>query len=540
MINTFQRLSILTRMQVNAILRKKNKNSKYRRLVQWIVKILIAVIASAAFYGVFLVLKFFSINVVDKNLLGFVILFIQLISIISCTAGLVDALYYSADNPILLSFPARHYEIFISKLLVYYVKEFYRNLYFLIPFLVSYGIYNSIRWSYYLFIFLFIIILPLIPVLIGALLSLPIMLMKKFSKDRNFVQGIIIILFFGVLLYFYPKLLALVPNPLKIFSNYYDFVVGVRNFLLSITNHSLFYLWIVNILVGIKTGINMLKLTGLVLGLLLIVFLSIMPTYFKLASHGLEFSARKIKAGKQNKVIKSTYLTFLKKEILVNFRNLGKLVNDYIYLFIFPFIMFFLCHVFSNMNIDSFGNKIIIVSITAIGLMLTTASNTSSASAITTEGYEFTLLKTAPSDTRKIAWAKLTFNLAISIFIISMNMILLLIFSDLKDSYLLLIWVVLVLLNSAHIFWSFDIDLMNPKLVDYATNGHITDTKNLDKSVTIGFVLSMLTGIIMMLLLLDDYTTGWIRIIIIVLVVFVFRLVLLSKRLKAYFLDIEY
>ncbi|MFA6843765.1 MAG: hypothetical protein WCR33_05160 [Bacilli bacterium] len=540
MINTFQRLSILTRMQVNAILRKKNKNSKYRRLVQWIVKILIAVIASAAFYGVFLVLKFFSINVVDKNLLGFVILFIQLISIISCTAGLVDALYYSADNPILLSFPARHYEIFISKLLVYYVKEFYRNLYFLIPFLVSYGIYNSIRWSYYLFIFLFIIILPLIPVIIGALLSLPIMLMKKFSKDRNFVQGIIIILLFGVLLYFYPKLLALVPNPLKIFSNYYDFVVGVRNFLLSITNHSLFYLWIVNILVGIKTGINMLKLTGLVLGLLLIVFLSIMPTYFKLASHGLEFSARKIKAGKQNKVIKSTYLTFLKKEILVNFRNLGKLVNDYIYLFIFPFIMFFLCHVFSNMNIDSFGNKIIIVSITAIGLMLTTASNTSSASAITTEGYEFTLLKTAPSDTRKIAWAKLTFNLAISIFIISMNMILLLIFSDLKDSYLLLIWVVLVLLNSAHIFWSFDIDLMNPKLVDYATNGHITDTKNLDKSVTIGFVLSMLTGIIMMLLLLDDYTTGWIRIIIIVLVVFVFRLVLLSKRLKAYFLDIEY
>ena len=57
---------------------------------------------------------------------------LQVLSIIACTTSLLKTLYTSKDNPILLSYPAHHVEVFLSKLLVYYVYEFIKSVFFII------------------------------------------------------------------------------------------------------------------------------------------------------------------------------------------------------------------------------------------------------------------------------------------------------------------------------------------------------------------------------------------------------------------------
>ena len=67
------------------------------------------------------------------ELITFVIFFLQILSIVASTSGLSKTLYKGKDNPILLAYPARHFEVFLSKLLVFYIYEFFKSLFILLP-----------------------------------------------------------------------------------------------------------------------------------------------------------------------------------------------------------------------------------------------------------------------------------------------------------------------------------------------------------------------------------------------------------------------
>ena len=55
------------------------------------------------------------------------------LSVISCTSGLMKNLYFSEDNKVLITFPVNANKIFLSKLVVYFVYEVKRAFSFLIP-----------------------------------------------------------------------------------------------------------------------------------------------------------------------------------------------------------------------------------------------------------------------------------------------------------------------------------------------------------------------------------------------------------------------
>jgi hypothetical protein len=90
------------------------------------------------------------------------------------------------------------------------------------------------------------------------------------------------------------------------------------------------------------------------------------------------------------------------------------------------------------------------------------------------------LLKTAPSDTTKIAWAKITLNILFSWVVIGISFILfqsaLPVFPS-ADIWQLFVFVVLI--NSGHILWSFQMDILKPSLSDYAQTGSLSGNKNM-------------------------------------------------------------
>ncbi|MCK7484881.1 MAG: hypothetical protein MZU97_04535 [Bacillus subtilis] len=546
-----QRLWVLTLLQLSNKMKLKIGN-KLRFLaslgLQFLSVIVITVVLVFILYFVNNILKI-PVNV---YFVIFFILITQVASIVSCASGLMVDLYMSKDNQILLAYPARHNEVFVSKLLVFYINEFIKNLFFLVPLLTAFGFINGLGFVYYLNIIVMIFLLPLIPVLVSALLSIPLTYFKKFLENKNLVNIILIILSIIVAFILLTLLLIRIPTPIRIVALYNRFVTSITMFMQTSATYALIYTNIGQLLFGIDVMNNYAIVLGVILGLVVLVIFLSRPLYFRLACKSTEHSIKKKHKG-VNKVSRSIFWTFVRKELTLSKRSIGEMLENYILIILFPFVMAALNYVYLGIERSSFGNKFVMAFDIMISLLMVTASNTASASAITVEGYEFVLVKMAPSETKNMCWAKVAFNLMFSTMIIFLSFLLfnyglpqlsivinsvlnnlgvpgtrysLPQFSDL-DIWLTFLTVILV--NSGHILWSFQIDLLAPKLSDYASTGSLSNNSNISKSIVIGIVkLSLqVRAPARPLMLIEDYTTGWIRIVLLAIVFFLARLYLL-------------
>ncbi|HOO44512.1 MAG TPA: hypothetical protein PKU69_05515, partial [Bacillota bacterium] len=136
-----------------------------KRIYSYIaLRILMVVIISVAIGLMLHVIKNILYIPVNDYFMIFILLLTQVMSIIGAISGLSVDIYSSKDNQILLTLPAKNDEIFLSKLVVYYINEFIRNFYFLFPFLIAYGFMTSVGIGYYLSIIPISVIMPFIVV----------------------------------------------------------------------------------------------------------------------------------------------------------------------------------------------------------------------------------------------------------------------------------------------------------------------------------------------------------------------------------------
>ena len=103
-------------------------------------------------YGLFTAFFYLMFNVVflraSTSLFIFLVFLLQALSILTCTVSLSHDLYTSRDNMILMTYPVKHVEIFISKLLVAYIIELRQSLVMTFPlFMGADGIWASVVFS---------------------------------------------------------------------------------------------------------------------------------------------------------------------------------------------------------------------------------------------------------------------------------------------------------------------------------------------------------------------------------------------------------
>jgi hypothetical protein len=121
-----ERLKILTLMQLRQKMKLKIDN-KHRFLGVLALRALLVIMMSIVMIFVLYAINNILFIPVNHYFIIFVFMLTQGMSIISATNGLMIDLYLSRDNQILLSFPAKNDEVFLSKLLVYYIQEFIKN-----------------------------------------------------------------------------------------------------------------------------------------------------------------------------------------------------------------------------------------------------------------------------------------------------------------------------------------------------------------------------------------------------------------------------
>ena len=531
-----KRLKTLTMMQLK---NKRNKSGKKKIniLVNVLLRILLAAVVTFAIYYALNFIKTYDVFPIDKHLLLLMLFVTQYISILSCMSGFSSLMYSSRDNMIIFPLPARPTEIFASKLIVYYISELQRNLYFILPFFIAFGMVLKLTFGFFFYVIVLTFLLPLIAVILGALLSVPYMLLKRLFKKIPFLKLAVVLTIIGLVMWLLIYIVNIIPRPLRLVAIYGAFSRWLSGFIVSANKFSTFYRYVLNIGLGKDVGASVGIVIGVIVGISLLCWL-LSLCYFTIASSAQETSAKGRRVGK-NTPAKTTFGTFLKKELISDIRDVEQVISNFMYIIAMPFVLYLLNQVFDAIATSGFGTQIIIVINVLIGLLLLLSSNTMSATAISSEGSEFGLVKSSPANYAYLCYAKMFLNFVLSLLSIVATTIMFSVTTDLGPQNIGLLFLIFITLSVGHILWSMQLDILNPKLQDAARQGSTKNNPNIGKSILIGVFIAAVAAVLTWFFVGLGGNAAW-KILIFCFIFLILRIVLFIINMKVYFKRIEY
>ena len=188
-------LLILVKMQLKERLNFKRLDVKNVKIFNIVVSILGAVLKFFAVFALCFVFLFvakryhlFAINSVPSEVISLLFSVMLLLSVISCAIGLTKSMYYSRDNAVLLTLPCKPLEVYLSKLVIFFIFELKRNLSFMVPLFLAYFFSHGYGFFAYVWMLVCIVFISTLTVSIGALLSIPSMWVANFFRQHKWLQ----------------------------------------------------------------------------------------------------------------------------------------------------------------------------------------------------------------------------------------------------------------------------------------------------------------------------------------------------------------
>lgn len=535
----FRRVKYLTLMQIGDGLRDLRTGSKARLAAKLSLKTLLVVIMMAVFIVVFWAANTIFQLTPSRDMLITLLFVTQAVSVISCLSSMMLTLFASKENTMLLAFPCNYSEIFLSKIIVFSLEEMKKNLYFILPLLVGFGMNSDIQLAFWLQLPIMWLVLCLIPVFIGSILAIPAIFVKRFLQNHVWLYAIIMAVLFGGVFFGIFKVLSGVQLPINIVAVYGKFIAGVKQGFVTVNKFALFYNWIGKALYGEMVFLYVPLILLVAVALCALCFVTAMPFYFKAASATNENSTTKQHQLSMSKK-GGLFGTFFRKELKIQLRTFQS-VNDMLtVVFLFPLITYVFNFLMAAINTSSMGRYMSIAFNMMIILSLLGTHNANSAASISMEGNEFAVLKTAPSNTSVIAWAKLAVTGIVNFASLCMMAAMLMMTTRLSLLDVVLLMASILCISLGQIAWGAEFDIRKPKITEYATKGDgVTDNGNIAKAMAVAFLVSTVFGVIGLLLMAESYLFGWVRLVALSVGFLVARFYLLHSNLKAYFEDIQ-
>ena len=480
------------------------------------------------------------------------------LSFLSCTSRLMKNLYFSDDNRVLITFPVRANKIFVSKIVVYYIYELKKSFEFLIPLTLGCMILLFTRsyisaWAFLWMIPVLLVIIA-IPVLLGALFSIPAMYIYRFLKKSGWIEIIFysLILIAGLSGIIY--LIGLIPDKIDLVNQWPYIRTSIHNFLLNVERVLVPFRELVYTIIGSQSKTNgqffigwmtivrFISVIGICGILVLLNYVLSRPLFFKMMSKNFELNKNKDKPRKNR--LHNKYFTFVNKEFLVNLRNTEISVNYLAVYVLVPILIWFLNAVYRVMDLREFGRMLIYSFNILLTLLPLLASNALIATYYSREGRAGYMKKTKPVNAAYPLLAKLTFNILFSIPSVLVTSIIIGIYTELNFTGVLLLFLMFIFIHVGHMLYSAMLDVMHPQNEQYATVGEEIDNPNENKSTALAFITAFFYGIISYkilsesLTLHNNYTFGLTKLVLLGLIILIGILVLFLKRIKAYYYDL--
>lgn len=482
---------------------------------------------------------------IPQDFFTVVFAFLYILSIITCSFGLSKTLYESRDNQLLLTLPAKRTTVFTSKLIVYYVYECIRNINYLFPLFVAFGIINEYPLLFYFWLVFIYFLIVAVPVVIGALLSIPTMLIKEVVLRNKWLEYLLLILSVGAVSVSLIFIIRAIPENIDLIGTWGSTFWEIRRFLNKfISSFSIFYYIVISV-TGIRNGVainilgfsQMLTVLFMILGIVVVIALTygiVKPIYFKMTSSPFEYKKNKINKRHKNYKLNFFYAT-IKKDLILLYREGGKFYSLLALVIGLPISIVLLNKLYSAMDTRLIGTNMTITFNILMILLIVLSSNVTVSRIYSEEGSSNYLLKTSPKTHLKSVAIRLVPNA----FFITISIIITVILMCKNFEYSFFIgMLVFCLVESfylSHMFMSAEMDIMNPQSAYYQTSGAHYNNPNEIRSLIYAFLISFGVSFILFFLISENSYTVWLKLSLVGLVFLLIRIWLYVNRVKLYF-----
>lgn len=519
-----------------------------------VLKIALSIVKLVAVTAVFFLLFYLSVMMsvfsfskyLPDTVVNIVFTLIQLMAIVSCTVGLSNALYLSKDNAVLLTLPATNSQIFVSKLVLFYIFELKRNLSLTLPMFIAYGITNNAVWYYYIWLVPCFALISLVPVTIGALLSIPALYVGAFVRRYKWLQYSLMLILAAAIVYVVVALISKIPQNINILGQWGSISVQIQKFLYNFSNIFKPFYWMCLMAVGGTLRISsrlfwvdtLLYLSG-VLGVIAVFFglsfLLARPLFFSMASKQFEYEKRVI-APRKNRMLPRSLSPFA-ESLQMEFRSSRHILLVVVELALPAIIVLFLNKLYAAMNTSYTGTKMT-QTFNVLALLVTVLSfNSPYASIYSKEASARNILKTRPTNYLLTLFARISSRAFITVLSVVISVITYSSVSGAGANLMVPYCFTMVFLSAAHLLWCAEIDIMKSQADQYQTIGLDFDNPNERTATIAGLAIAVLITVMFYMVSDRGIDTAYIKIMAVSAAFLAVRIYLYVTRAKLYFME---
>ena len=525
----------------------KSKRGLIFKIVLSVVKL---VAVTAVFYLLFFVCNmlgvFYPSGYIPDTVANVLFTVMQLMSVVTCIVGLTQALYMTADNRVLLTLPASSATVFFSKLILYYVFELKRNVTFTLPMFIAYGMINGAVWYYYLWLIFCFAFISMIPVVIGALVSIPALFVATFVKQFKWLQLSLMFVASGLVVWGIVALIGVIPPNINIMGTWGSLFLSIQRFLNGFAKALYPFYCLTLMIVGgtLRIGSKlfagdtfayfgvMLACLAVALGL---AYLLAKPLFIRMAARQFEFE-KMVVPPKKNKVFNKKLSPVL-ETLQMNVRS-GRYVLSAIVQLALPAIAILLLNkLYASMNTNYTGEVMTKTFNLLVMLVITVAFNNEYATVYSKEATARNIIKTRPQNPIYTLLGRIAPRIAIIVLSTFAVVITAVSVSSSDKGELVMMGMVTLFVSVAHLLWCAEMDVMHSYADQYATVGVQFDSPNERNATIVGFLLSAFFAFAYYFLSDRGTTSSIVKGIIIAAVFLAARIYLYVTRIKHYFVE---
>lgn len=543
-------LKTLVMMQLRDKLDFSFVKSVKSTIIKIVCSILKLAVSVAIFYLIYFVCNLLSVfrpsGVIPDKLVNVLFTLIQLMSIVTCTIGLTQALFMTADNRILLTFPVSSATVFFSKLILYYIFELKKNVILTLPMFIAYGMINHAVWYYYVWLLFCFVFISMIPVAIGAIVSIPSLFVAMFVKQFKWLQITLTVIAAGLVTWGIVELIGVIPENINIIGQWGSIVEGIQAFLDGFAKALYPYYCLTLMVVGGSLrvssrlfGGDTFVYWGILVGCLAVLFglayLLSRPLFIKMASRQFEFE-KMTTAPKKNR-IRNRKISPTVESLQMNIRS-GKYVLSAILQLVLPSIATLLLNkLYSAMNTNYSGQVMTKAFNLLVMLIIMLAFNNEYATVYSREASARNILKTRPQSPLYTLFGRISIRGAI-IVVSTLGVMAAYMSSSNSDTLEIFLMALITLaVSEAHLLWCAEIDVMHSYADQYATVGVQFDSPNERNATVIGFLLAALFAFLYYFLSDRGTASSLVKGLLLALALLGARIYLYIKRAKLYFVE---
>lgn len=473
------------------------KTAKPKTMAMAIIKVL--VFLALITLGVnFALSKVFVLGfAINAELLSVLLLVTQLISLAFAVGSVINTLYLCNDNEMLVCLPVTPNQLFISKLLMIYIKELAVNAAIVCPLLLTLGSFSSFGWSYYLSIPVLLLLLPFLPIVVAAFLSVPIMSVIKFLKKHAFLAVVVVFSFVAVCLWGYLSLIGSIASEFDIAGKQIETVRGINRDIVEFGQKNIIYIGLASAMLNFSLWYHYAIFLLICAAFVTATIFFARYFFFKIAMSGME---KTVKAKPRPKKFKkrSVFASLFLKECYCVFRSSADVFEYFLFTILMPFIVFSYDRLLMTITVNQAGINMIAGAHVMVVAILAMLSNISSASAISRDGSNFYTSKIVPVNYYTQLFTKFAFNAVFTLVALVVTAII--------SSFIYPIWqvvlgsVAVAMMSIGHIAYCIDSDVKNPTVNLVGDEKAGTVSKSTPKSLVYGLVLGFILGMIVILM----------------------------------------